>query len=239
MMGPFPLVLKTFLHGVEMMRAGIESRRARPLLIALLGATFSLPASLEAQGVGDPQSIAAIQAFLAEGFGALSPDAPPETRDFGRLVGLWRTEQSVMGPEGSWMGSAPGYWAWKYALGGFAVRDLWFQPEADLTPNMTHLNRDYMLTGMRIYDVRANEWKVAWMANGRGTLQGADFGTFVAEEESGNVIMSGPPIPGVGHQRVKFEGITDDSFEWYSEFSQDGGETWIAVMRVRATRIAS
>ena len=38
-------------------------------------------------------------------------------------------------------------------------------------------------------------------------------------------------------QRITFSDFTSDSFLWTSEGSQDGGETWVAYMRVNAKRI--
>lgn len=52
-------------------------------------------------------------------------------------------------------------------------------------------------------------------------------------------LMSGPSVEGMGAQRGVFSELTDDSFEWRSELSQDGGKTWITVMRVSATRLLS
>lgn len=204
---------------------------------ACLAAVGLMPADASSQTRTDPSNIPAIQTFLAGGFGEMNSSAPPQTADFGRLVGLWETEQQMRAADGSWVGSDRGYWAWKYALNGFAVRDLWFQSGSELPSYMTNLGRDYLLTGMRIFDRRAGQWKVAWMANGTGLLQGADFGTFEAKADGGDVIQHGPPIPGVGLQRVVFSDINDGSFTWTSEYSQDDGVTWIAVMRVRATRI--
>ena len=38
-------------------------------------------------------------------------------------------------------------------------------------------------------------------------------------------------------QRIQFVDIEADSFTWLSEFSQDGGQTWITFMRMRARRL--
>ncbi len=183
----------------------------------------------------DPRTIPAIQDFLGQGFGARHEKAPPETEQFGRLVGVWTVETEMAGPAGDWRRSAPGVWAWKFALDGFAVRDLWFQSADDLPPYMANLGRDYLLTANRIYDVAGKKWQVAWMANGAGSAMGADFGTFTAVLENDEIVMTSPPsAPGL--QRVVFYEIADDSFRWRSEYSMDGGKTWRTVMRMHATR---
>ncbi|MEM7416625.1 MAG: hypothetical protein AAF389_14060 [Gemmatimonadota bacterium] len=185
----------------------------------------------------DPMLIPAIQDFVAEGFGAVHDDAPPQTLDFGRLVGLWKTETTVQASDGSWVPQGEGLWAWKYDLGGFAVRDLWFSSEAALPPYMASLGRDYLLSSIRIFDRASSGWKVAWVANGGGTLPGQDFGTFEARDDDGSIVMMAPPQPGFGVQRVVFDEITDGSFRWSSEVSRDSGTTWITMMRVHARRV--
>lgn len=201
---------------------------------AVLGST----AVVEAQDpLAEPMEISAIQDFLASGFGTLHADAPSQTDHFGQLVGVWRTETEMQTRDGAWVPQGEGLWAWKYDLGGFAVRDLWFSSEEALPPYISALGRDYLLSSIRIFDRATSGWKVAWFANGGGVLPGQDFGTFEAREEDGRVVMTAPPQPGFGVQRVVFDEISEDSFRWSSEVSQDSGTTWVTVMRVHARRI--
>ena len=51
------------------------------------------------------------------------------------------------------------------------------------------------------------------MANGAGAVMGADFGTFTATLDNGEIVMTSPP-GGFGLQRVVFYEIADDSFRW-------------------------
>ncbi len=197
--------------------------------------------SAYAQGVSeepydDPLDILAVRQFLGDGsFGQRHPDAPVELEQFGRLAGIWITEQELRQMDGSWVTETPGLWVWKYGIDGFAVQDLWYQNEANLPRYMGNLGRDYLLTAMRVFDVRQGKWQVYWLANGGGKSPGEDFGTFTASLEEERLVMSGPPSD-FGLQRVIFSDFTEDSFQWQSEFSRDKGETWTAVMRVRAKR---
>ena len=144
------------------------------------------------------------------------------------------------GQGGTWMKSAPGLWVWKYSLDGFAVSDLWYQGADDLPMYMAGLGRDYLLTANRIYDVKKKRWQVAWMANGAGSVMGADFGTFTALLEDEEIVMTSPPGAGqFGLQRVMFYDIGDDAFKWKSEYSADEGKSWNTVMRMQATRIGA
>lgn len=191
--------------------------------------------ALASQGSADPASVPAIKAFLSDGFGARHRDAPAQIDQFGRLVGLWNAEIEIARQSGGWAQSAPGIWAWKFAIGGFAVSDLWFQGADRLPTYMSGLGRDYMLTSNRIFDLASNKWQVSWMANGAGKAAGADFGSFTATSHGKDIVMESPPDD-FGLQRVVFYEIEADSFRWRSEFSQDGGKTWRTIMRMVAKR---
>ena len=203
--------------------------------IGTILALFATAGAAAAEGGADPAAIPTIREFLGGGVGARHPKAPAETEQFGRLAGVWEVETQMAGPSGEMLPSAPGIWAWKYAIDGFAVRDLWYQSADNLPPYMANLGRDYLLTANRIYDVASKRWQVAWMANGAGSVMGADFGTFTATLENDEIVMTSPPT-GFGLQRVVFYEIGDDSFRWKSDYSMDEGKTWRTVMRMHARR---
>ena len=194
-------------------------------------------AALAQESAVDPMAIPAVKTFLSDGFGARHEKAPAEIEQFGRLVGLWRVEAEMASQDGSWAKSAPGIWALKYAIDGFAISDLWYQGADNLPAYMAHLGRDYLLTANRIYDVAKKKWQVAWMANGAGKAMGADFGTFTASLEDGEIVMTSPPSV-FGLQRVVFYEIGDATFRWKSEYSMDKGKTWKTSMRMHARRHA-
>lgn len=199
--------------------------------LALVGAEAVRP---ESEPYPEPRSLPEVIAFLGEGFGNRHPDAPAELEQFGRLVGIWHAEQEIATRSGEWVRGTPALWIWRWVLGGFAIQDLWLHTEDQLPAYLGELGRSYQLTSLRAYDASARRWNTAWAANGGGHGPGQDFGTFVAIEEDGRVVMSSDSA--VGRQRVTFSGITRDSFEWRSELSNDG-ETWVTVMRVWARRL--
>lgn len=209
------------------------------LLLAIATVVAAGIAPVQAQPAPtDPLEIPTIRAFLGDdGFGKAHPEAPPEIEHFGRLAGAWEVEQEVLTQAGEWRTETPALWVWQYTLDGFAVTDLWYQAADALPQYMSHLGRAYMLSAIRVYDVKAG-WRVAWMANGAGKGPGMDFGTFEAVAEEGRIVMrNSGDDPAVGLQRIVFSDVTDDSFRWTSEYSQDNGATWTAVMKVHATRI--
>jgi hypothetical protein len=179
--------------------------------------------------------IPVIRDFLpAEGFGERHPDAPAELEQFGQLAGIWVGEQEMRMFQKGWVIVGSALWVWRYALGGFAVRDLWYQAAGELPAYLGELGRDYLLSSTRIFSPVSSRWEIAWTANGLGRAPGQDFGTFHATWEEGRIVMTSPG--GGTPQRIIFSDFTPDSFLWTSEFSQDEGESWIEVMRVRATR---
>jgi len=201
------------------------------LLLALAPAGVPAPG-----GLIRPDDPPALAAFLASGLGALDARAPAQTGEFGRLVGVWDVEQEIRKRDGSWAGTWPGVWAWKFAIDGYAVQDLFCQSGASLPPYMAGFGRDYLLTAIRVFDARSGRWRVAWMANGAGLTPGADFGTFEATLEEGRLVMTSAAASPMGDQRIVFSGFSDHAFLWESEFSSDGGATWQTVMRIRARR---
>lgn len=207
---------------------------ASPGLVALL---LALPTwAAGAEPPLRPDDPAAVRAFLAAGFGSLHEKAPEPTRQFAQLVGLWDVTLEMRRRDGSWAGSWPAVWAWKHALDGFAIQDLFAQPADRLPPYLSGLGRDYVLTAMRLYDVRAGHWSVAWMANGGGATPGQDFGTFEARADDGRIVMTSAGPSAMAEQRIVFSRIEPDSFLWESQFSGDGGDTWQTVMRLEAVR---
>jgi hypothetical protein len=74
---------------------------------------------------------------------------------------------------------------WRYALGGFATQESWFQSADRLPFHLGDLGRDYLLSGTRIHSPASSRWEIAWTANGPAQTPGADFGTFHA--------ATGPP----------------------------------------------
>ncbi len=200
---------------------------------------FGLPGAAVAESsdssLDELLEIPAIKTFMAGGVGELHDEAPEQTLQFGQLVGLWRVEVEMRTQKGEWVASAPGVWAWKYSLGGFAVSDLFYQSADQLPSYMSTLGRDYLLSANRIFEAGSGTWRVAWMANGAGQVMGADYGTFAAEMTEGELVMSSEG-GGFGMQRVVFSDLSESSFRWESQYSQDGGKTWNAVMRMVATR---
>lgn len=181
----------------------------------------------------EPQALTEVRDFLAAGWGRAHPQAPAGLAHFARLVGTWDARPEIRAQDGTWHDDAPALWLWKFTLGGFAIQDLWLHGEQHLPAYLAKLGRAYLLSSVRTFDAKTGTWHSAWAANGGGQGPGMDFGTLSGKEEHGRLVLYGESA--YGRQRVIFSDITQRSFLWTSEFSQDG-ETWTAVMRVHATR---
>lgn len=170
-------------------------------------------------------------------FGRLHPDAPPETEQFGQLVGVWEC-MNVANVNGQWIAGWPATWVWKYILDGFAVQDLWFQAEENLPPPSANLGHDLAGTNVRIYLPARQKWEIAWFVNSKNANGQSNSTLYIeAEYKDGQIIMHPKNQSGDRIRRIVFHNITQDSFDWKSEISEDGGETWQAQFKIEAKRL--
>jgi len=223
---------------------GHEMTMAESVLLSLLALGLGGPTLLGAQArtpspgwLEAPQEIPAVKRFLGiAGVGQRDPAAPPELEQWGRLAGIWVVDQQIRKRDSSWVDAGKGVWVWRYALEGFAVSDLWYQSADALPSYLEGFGRDYLLSGVRVFEAKTGAWRVAFVGNGAGSGPGADFSTFEARWDGQRMVMTGPPIEGIGKQRVVFLDLAENSFRWVSEYSQDDGKTWVAYMRLFARR---
>jgi len=82
-----------------------------------------------------------------------------------------------------------------------------------------------------MYVGRMNHWKQIWMDNQGGYL---DFSG--GPDEEGFHFTMERPQEAAPHLRMIFRDITEDSFEWHWQNSQDGGETWADQWHISYTR---
>jgi hypothetical protein len=84
-----------------------------------------------------------------------------------------------------------------------------------------------------IFDVRAGEWKQTWVDNEGGYLD------FSGEFKDGRMILAREAMSADGSkglQRMVFNHITRDQFDWNWEASKDGGKTWTVVWPIHYKR---
>jgi hypothetical protein len=158
------------------------------------------------------------------------PDPPgaAQLATFGRFVGAWRlqwTGFTVDGPPEHAIGEL----AFDWVLGGRALQDVWVvpgrgQPGTGLPP------RGFYGTTIRIFDPSIDAWRSTWINPvtsavrrfiGRATAEGID-------------LLSDEDRPWL---RWRFRDITDTSFRWTGDYSEDDGVTWLSDDEMLATRL--
>jgi len=163
-------------------------------------------------------------------YGRLHPQAPAETEHWGRLAGEWDCTLDFYS-NNTWLKNVGrAKWIWKYTLDGFAVQDLWFQRWIDAPPAAAVQNRDFAGINFRMYLPAENRWEAVWFTNNGNTTS-----RFDATSSEEKVVMTGTTPTGLS--RITFFDITDTTFEWKSETSTDGGETWQETTRIHGKRV--
>jgi hypothetical protein len=207
----------------------LRSAPSALLAVTLLGLAATPAVVAQAPPAPAPSAAAPAPAFDP---GRLNPDAPPETRQFGRFAGIWDVDMKIRQDDGSWPEKGfPAEWRFRYALDGWAIQDDWFAPPPDRP--VEEGGRRQLGTNLRIYDPAAKHWDVAWISN---TQQQLSTFEAVAEGDDG-MVMTGLHASGKP-SRTTFYDVTDDSFDWRLELQGLGEdpEAWTEVARIHAER---
>ena len=184
-----------------------------------------------------PEVIAHFMSGAAER--GLHPDAPPNTRQFGRMVGVWACIESTLDPRtGEVVAEAPALWAWRYVADGFGVEDFWYQSE-DWYGFSRVLGRGLSLRQLRVFDLARDRWRVAMINSTGGETPGQVFRTFSAREEAGEIIMTFDEPPESPERRLVFSDVTEDRFSWRAEVRPEGVDGWFVTSRIEARKVRS
>jgi len=140
---------------------------------------------------------------------------------FGRYIGDWKIEDESLAQDGSaWGPGAGARWIFSCLGDGTAIQDFW-------VPNGGPVG-----TNLRSWNTTTESWDIAW------TIKGIPHGfTHIqaSEDESGNIVMSyKSPVPSP-NRRITFFPPDENGWNWKMEFSNDDGETWFEVYRIKAT----
>lgn len=102
--------------------------------------------------------------------------------------------------------------------------------------NFTSLEEDpesrFIGKSWTVYNPNTKEWKQTWVDNNGSYL---DFKGFIDEDKKGFSRTVTTPKGKTIHQRMVFYDITEDSFTWDWQNSQDG-ENWNLQWRINYTR---
>ncbi len=139
---------------------------------------------------------------------------------FGRYVGDWKIEDEQLARDGSaWSAGNGARWTFECIGNGMAVQDHW-------RPN----NGGYG-TNLRTYNANTDRWEIVWAAKAQQGLMHIT----ARQNDEGNIVMDvvspEPPQP----RRIIFYKPDEQGWDWAMQWSQDDGETWFDVYRIRAT----
>lgn len=176
----------------------------------------------------NPSSNQATSALID--YGEPNPDAPEQLAVFDFLVGKWSCEVTVRHEDGT-ISRLEAEWTGRYILDGYVIVDEY---------RMTDVAGKLVMSGMnyRAYDTEADAWNMKWLEGISGSWLD------LAPRELGGVKVDDSTIEfkvdykaGEIH-RIAFEDITDNSFTWTVDISNDGGKSWNqSVTTIRATRV--
>jgi hypothetical protein len=139
---------------------------------------------------------------------------------FGRYIGNWDIEDSQLGDDGeTWTKGDGAKWNFVCLGNGTAIQDFWLPPDGNVGTNL------------RTWNPQIETWDIAWTITpmpGFAHIQ-------AKEDEHGNIVMHYvSPLPDP-LRRITFFPPDEHGWNWKLEFSQDGGESWFEVYRIKAT----
>ncbi|MDX1507414.1 MAG: hypothetical protein R3358_03975 [Woeseiaceae bacterium] len=139
---------------------------------------------------------------------------------FGRYVGDWKITDESLAQDGSgWQPGNGARWVFKCIGDGVAIQDFW------------HPNGGGYGTNLRTYNPDTGKWEIVWAAGRQNGLMHIS-----AElQEDGSVLMDVLKPEQPQPRRITFMPPDENGWDWAMEWSFDGGETWTAVYRIRAT----
>ena len=153
----------------------------------------------------------------------LSDGAAPELADrmglYGWLIGNWSMDAVIHADDGT-RHEARGSISFGWVLGGRAIQDVW------VLPGFFHG------TTLRIYDPDLEAWHILWSDPLKQY-----YSRQIGRAEGKDIVQNGRLEDGAAI-RWRFTEITDDSFRWLGERSDDSGMSWRLQADFRAKRLA-
>ena len=142
---------------------------------------------------------------------------------FGRYIGDWDIADEVRSREtGQFEKGQGARWNFVCLGNGTAIQDFWFKDGK-------------VGTNLRTYNPEEERWDIAWAIEGT-----PGFAHIRAELQEDDTIRMHyvAPLPDP-LRRITFYPPDEEGWDWRLEFSNDGGESWMEVYRIRATPAGS
>lgn len=152
-----------------------------------------------------------------------------ELRLFGQFVGSWSLEWIGKGPKNQ-REPMTGELHFGWVLDGRAVQDVWIVPGRGEAHQIDQ-NIGFHGSTIRFYDASLGAWKSTWIEPFKGVVR-----RFIGRSDAKDIVLvSDEETPQL---RWRFTKITETSFVWLGETSQDHGATWALEEEMRATRLS-
>mgnify|MGYP001336705498 CR=1 FL=1 len=169
---------------------------------------------------------------------AAAPQVPPEilaylrgpteeSLHFDFLIGEWQVEGRRYGPGGEQ--PYTGVWRAQYLHGKRMVMD-------DFVVHGPSGQEVSAFVTLRTFSPITGRWEMAGMPALQPAVNGKWFGNLVAGEM--HLEAEGPGPQGqIVKSRIRFHDIAQGSFQWENRMSFDGGENWVTVATLVASRV--
>ncbi|MBV1907910.1 MAG: hypothetical protein KUG78_01230 [Kangiellaceae bacterium] len=157
----------------------------------------------------------------------ISPQAPEELMQFGRLVGKWKIRDQSLDEKGNWQDGAGADWNFYWILGGNAVQDEWISP--GMTESTREKGRQFG-TNIRTYNPKTKKWEMIWTANTSRKIE-----SFSATGSDDSMVMEG--FYNGSQTRITFYNITNSRFSWKMEKNNNAKKEWQPIYKIEALKI--
>lgn len=162
--------------------------------------------------------------------GTMANGAPAELQHWGKLVGQWAVKGESLKRDGTgWETSGDADWDFFWAFNGWGIQDNYTSPPLSQALE-DESNRQHGIN-LRIYNPETKQWVLTWL-----TTKSSKPSNFTATSTDSEVVMMSTEKDARGnHNRITFFDMTDSSFEWKLEWSQDE-KSWLEVARIHGKR---
>jgi hypothetical protein len=158
------------------------------------------------------------EAFASSLISDAVSDEIAENNIYDGLIGTWNVD-AIDYLENKEIIKSQGEWHFAYVLEGRAVQDVWIAPKRSLRTDNFKRPRNRYGSTIRYFDYETKKWCINWFNPVSSTttkLYGWKEGNKIIHEgkDNGNIM------------RWTFEDITEKSFHWKGEISNDNGKTF-------------
>jgi hypothetical protein len=126
-----------------------------------------------------------------------------------------------------------GEWHFGWALEGRAIQDVWIvPPRGELRRGDAAANFNSYGTTLRVYDPGIDAWRIQWT-----DPVTQNFLQMIGRADGDDIVQLGSRRDGRAI-RWRFSEITENSFRWIGEVSDDAGANWRLQVNFSARRTA-